>query len=247
MRNQDSWRPTKFVIRNQKIGPSPDANVVAVHSRFFTRMIGEHYAAALRQFGHGDLLDLGCGAVPLYAAYRDHVRSTTCIDWPGSRHGSEHVDYALDLNLGLPLNPESFDTILATDVLEHIASPDLLWREMARIAKPEACLIIGVPFLYWIHEQPFDYFRYTEFALRAKCHEHCLEIVELRAYGGALSVIADLIGKQLGRGLMSRLYQAHLTVLWHIKAVRSLFLKRSAAFPAGYILIARKKRSPQNA
>jgi SAM-dependent methyltransferase len=108
------------------------------------------------------LLDLGCGKVPFYARYREYVSETVCVDWSNSLHGNGHVDAECDLTQELPFADASFDTILLSDVLEHIPAPERLWREMARLLKPGGELLSSVPFFYWLHEEPYDYYRYTK-------------------------------------------------------------------------------------
>jgi SAM-dependent methyltransferase len=122
---------------------------------------------------------MGCGHVPLYGTYRDLVQENICIDWANNLHTRIHLDYALDLGGKLPFQDGSFDTVLLTDVLEHLPEPQDAMGEVGRILRWVGKLIIGVPFFYWIHEQPHDYHRYTEFALRRMCHLSGLSVVEL--------------------------------------------------------------------
>ncbi len=137
----------------------------------------------IRAHARGRLLDLGCGAVPLYGMYRDLVSEITCVDWPNSLHNSSHVDISADLHGPLPLSDAAFDTVLLTDVLEHMAEPKGLMREVARVLAPGGKILVGVPFLYWLHEEPHDYYRFTKFALRRMLDESGLEVLEIDAYG----------------------------------------------------------------
>ncbi|HRF81361.1 MAG TPA: methyltransferase domain-containing protein, partial [Flavobacteriales bacterium] len=77
----------------------------------------------------------------------------------------------------------SFDTIILSDVLEHIRKPEALVKEMYRILAPGGQVIMNVPFYYGLHEQPFDYYRYTQFALRAITEDAGFAVVELEAIG----------------------------------------------------------------
>ena len=67
----------------------------------------------------------------------------------------------------------------------------------ARLLKPDGKLILGVPFLYWLHEEPHDYYRYTEFALDRFCQLSGLRLVELTPYGGLPEVFIDMSSKCL--------------------------------------------------
>ena len=50
-----------------------------------------------------------------------------------------------DAERGLPFVPESFDLIVCEQVLEHLERPERLLAEMARVARPGALLVAGVP------------------------------------------------------------------------------------------------------
>ncbi|HIE96776.1 MAG TPA: class I SAM-dependent methyltransferase [Fuerstia sp.] len=61
--------------------------------------------------------------------------------------------------------PESFDTVLMFEVLEHISTPQAAIDELHRVLKTEGRLILSTPFLFEIHDAPHDYYRYTKFGL----------------------------------------------------------------------------------
>ena len=155
----------------------------------------------------GLLLDLGCGKIPLYEIYRDRISDSVCVDWPKSLHTNPNIDHEFDLNHPIPLPDGHFDTVLLTDVLEHLPNPWLLWKEISRLLKPFGKAMVGVPFLYWIHEAPYDYYRYTEHALRRFCDENGFNVVEIESYGGPVEVILDIIAKQIRS--YSRLSRLH--------------------------------------
>ena len=62
-------------------------------------------------------------------------------------------------------------------------------RGLARVLRPGGKLLLCVPFFYWIHEEPHDYYRYTEFALARFCELSELKIICLEAYGGLPEVL----------------------------------------------------------
>jgi SAM-dependent methyltransferase len=245
MRNPHLWRPTRFVRRGGRLRASRDAAVVAVGSRLAVNRVADLYAEHAPRHCAGRLLDLGCGQVPLHAVYAPHVARSVCVDWPRSLHASPCLDAAVNLADPLPFRAASFDTILASDVLEHVPDPGLLWREMARVARPGGKLLLNVPFLYWIHEAPHDYHRFTEHALRRACEESGFRVLLLEPVGGLREVLADIWAKRLARRpLVGKPLAAALQALCYALgntrwgAARSR--KTARAWPLAYFLVAER-------
>jgi SAM-dependent methyltransferase len=130
---------------------------------------------------------------------------------------------------------------LATDVLEHISKPDQLWSEMRRVLRPGGRIVLGVPFFYWIHEAPHDFFRYTEFKLQAFAADHDLQVLDLRPYGGWPDVVADLWAKRLAsHERLSAVYMRLINRTWNTDYVQRLSAETAHAFPLGYTMVARR-------
>jgi SAM-dependent methyltransferase len=242
MKNVDDWRPTKFFMQSGQLRASRVRADVAPASRFIVDLLAVRYQRLLRDHARGRLLDLGAGAVPLYEVYRELVDSVTCVDWSGSAHQRAHIDIDADLNLGLPLPNESFDTVLLTDVLEHIYRPHALVEEIGRVLAPRGKLLLTVPFFYWIHEAPHDYARYTSFMLRRLCSDSALTVEALEETGGSPEVILDMLGKHLGWSqTLASLHGALApwVLRWPGVAAVSRYSRRW--FPQGYVLVAQKR------
>jgi SAM-dependent methyltransferase len=183
--------------------------------------------------------------VPFYQAYQPYIDENMCVDWSSSAHGNRYSDSLCDLNADLPFADAEFDTVLLASVLEHVARPDTAWREAARVLRPGGHIMVSVPFLYWVHEMPHDYYRYTEFALRRFCNENHLEVAEFRIVGGAPEVLVDVSAKMLASfSKLGRLASAAVQRiglfsirLWPLSA---LSRRTSHLFPLSYVLVARK-------
>lgn len=219
--------------------------MVSAGSRFIGDIQARWYERAIRAHARGHLLDMGCGEVPLYGVYRGLVRESICIDWADTQHHCIHLDRVVDLGGKLPFEDESFDTILFTDVLEHLAEPAAAMREAARILRAGGKLIIGVPFFYWIHEEPYDYHRYTEFAIRRMCRLSGLDIVDLQAYGGLPEILCDLAAKAIERlprplPFMLRPVHTAVSLLDSTWLARKISARSKSSFPLGYMAIAQK-------
>ena len=110
-------------------------------------------------------------------------------------------------------------------------------------------MIAGVPFLYWIHEEPHDYYRYTEFALRQLCTESGLKVSSVDPYGGAPEILFDTLAKTLSYGSLERSTLGRWMtsgIMLLGKACRASAIGRrisratARSFPLGYCMIATK-------
>jgi SAM-dependent methyltransferase len=237
VRNIDSWSPSKLAFDPRRNRYIPHRLGVSLGSRLAISAQAGPYERLIREYSRGRLLDCGCGRVPFYDMYKDLVTSITCIDW----NESSHVDLVVDLNGALPFDDQSFDTVLLSDVLEHVREPGQLLREISRVLAPPGTLILTVPFLYHVHEAPHDYYRYTRFALEALCHEGGFVMEELAPYGGYPDVLLDLVNK--GLAPIAPLCELFLsTVPWITRTGPYEAWRRRTAerFPLGYCLVARK-------
>jgi SAM-dependent methyltransferase len=240
MRDPEAWVPTKFE-KDPSAGWHANRNEVPITSRLIGDIAAAAYAAAIENHASGRLADLGCGRVPLYGMYRDKVTDVACIDWPASLHGSLHIDIFADLNMPLQLEPDSFDTVIASDVIEHLHNPRALFSSSYRVLRRGGKLIIGVPFLYWIHEEPQDFHRYTRFALEKMTSDAGLVVISLASFAGAPEVLADLLIKTLAsRPLLARVAYVLTRAVLSLPRVKGLSSRTREAMPMGYLLVAQK-------
>ena len=199
MKNAEHWKPSKFIYKNNKLIASRNPNTVGIASRLVVDIVAAKYEANLKNHVTGRLIDLGCGDVPLYEAYKNYCLDCTCADWENTKHKNPYLDYTCNLNEPLPFKKEEFDTIVLSDVLEHILYPDRLWFEMSRILAPGGKIILNVPFFYKLHERPHDYFRYTEYALENFAKSSGFKIIMLKSIGGVPEILTDITSKNIVR------------------------------------------------
>lgn len=245
MRNKGQWRPSKYIYRKGKLIGSRDPKELAVGSRLIADSVAYMYDIYIPKYAKGRLVDLGCGKVPLFEAYRNHITDNVCVDWENTLHKNEFLDFEYDLSKEMPFDDDEFDTIILSDVLEHIPDPERIWREMSRILAPQGVAIINVPFYYWLHETPHDYYRFSEYALRRLAIRNNFTILILKPIGGTPEILADLLAKHfqtlpiIGRGLAG-LTQGIIGSFVKMKPGRSISKKTSRRFPLGYFLVAEK-------
>ena len=205
MKNAQTWRETKFVRSGDRWIASRDSAEVAPSSRLVADAFASGYASFLQRHARGRLLDHGCGKAPLYGIYAPLSSEVVTVDWAASAHGISHAAAIADLNGPMPFEDARFDTILSSDVVEHLANPQAVMSEFARVLADDGTLILGTPFAYWLHEAPHDYFRWSPYAIERLGGEVGLEVIEARRCGGFREVIADVSLKALATKLPPRL------------------------------------------
>ena len=144
------------------------------------RSLHRDVSRALRSYARGRLLDIGCGGRPYEAAELETTQYIG-IDTPASPLSRPDV---WGLAGRLPFADGVFDTVLCTQVLEHVAEPWVVLREVARVLKVGGYVILTAPQAANLHEIPYDFFRYTRFGLEALCQGHDLQPIETVSEGG---------------------------------------------------------------
>jgi SAM-dependent methyltransferase len=248
MRNKEIWKPTKFIYKNKRLIASRNTKDVNISSVLMVDLIAEFYDSQIKIYAQGRLLDLGCGKVPLYEVYKDYVSENVCIDWGQTLHKNPYLDFESDLNKPLPFNDNEFDTIILSDVLEHLRNPELLWSEMYRVLKGGGRLIMNVPFYYWLHEEPYDYFRYTKYALKAMAEDVGFSIVLLKSIGGVPEILADLTAKNVIKipvigSTIAMFIQFLIKNFVRTKIGKKVSTNTGKKFPLGYCMIVEKKNN----
>src|SRR3954471_567260 len=129
------------------------------------RQLNNALAIAARAHARGRLLDVGCGEKPYAPLFRDLVDEHVGVDHPESIHPLRAVD-VLATAYDIPLEDASFDTVLMTEVLEHLEEPARAIAEARRLLRTGGKLILSTPFMWPLHEEPRDFFRYSPHGLR---------------------------------------------------------------------------------
>lgn len=159
-------------------------------SYFTTARLVEEIAR-FRSFARGRLLDVGCGSMPYRPLFAAAVTRHVGIDVPTTPHSRGGL--AAFASAGtIPFASNTFDTVLCSETLEHAPDPAAALREMARVCVPGGHILASTPFMYRVHEAPWDFFRYTPYGIRRLAEDAGLEVVEIRTRGGFLSLLVDI-------------------------------------------------------
>lgn len=144
---------------------------------------------ALEKYARGNFLDLGCGNKPYETIYGPLTEKQIGCD--AIQSDKNRVD-VICLATELKFNKNSFDSILCTQVLEHVFDHHSMISEIFRVLKPGGHIILTVPFAWEKHEEPYDFFRFTPHALKELFERAGLSIDYIKPNGGKWAAIYQL-------------------------------------------------------
>lgn len=127
--------------------------------------IGDRFLKKYSSRYKGVLYDLGAGESPYKDFFLQYAEQYIAVDWAGSFHDTK-ADIAADLNKPLPIESEVADTVVSLSVMEHLCEPQTMLSEAFRILKRGGGMVLQVPWQWWVHEAPYDFFRYTPYGLK---------------------------------------------------------------------------------
>jgi SAM-dependent methyltransferase len=149
-------------------------------------LLGRRRVPAGLESAKGIILDIGA-ADRWIAAHLDREASYLALDYPatGNEFYASRPDIFADAR-ALPLADATVDAVVCLEVIEHVPDPGRALQEIARVLRPGGAAWISMPFLYPVHNEPFDFQRYTRYGLGRDAERAGLEIVELHRDGHAL-------------------------------------------------------------
>jgi SAM-dependent methyltransferase len=130
-------------------------------SRFWLREVNAAFARGVSPGMR--VLDAGAGTQP----YRDlfaHAQYESA-DFEAVDKAYAPSTYVCDLR-AIPVEDARFDRVVLNQVLEHLPDPGAVLAELRRVLKADGKIICTCPLFYEEHEQPYDFYRYTQFGLR---------------------------------------------------------------------------------
>jgi SAM-dependent methyltransferase len=138
---------------------------------------------------HGRLLDAGAGKLSYRHLVKPLISEYVSMDFKPSH---PDLDYEADIQ-NMPLPDNSFDTVLSAEVLEHVPDPAKALSEIYRVLKPGGHLVMSVPHLMYLHNEPHDFFRYTNYGLRTILEKAGFTIITLQSSGSIFSFIQGIL------------------------------------------------------
>jgi SAM-dependent methyltransferase len=145
------------------------------------------------------VLDAGAGDGPYREHFASHSYESTDFEKVAKEYQSN--TYVCDL-AAVPVADGRFDLVLLTQVLEHLPEPLATLKEMHRITRPGCRIWASAPLFYEEHEQPYDFYRYTQFSLRRLFGEagfSDITIEWLEGYWGTVSYELQVASRSVRR------------------------------------------------
>ncbi len=143
------------------------------------RILIQRQIARFAPLLRGDLLDVGAGRSRRYAPVCTGVTSYKTMDV--SDAGKPDIVGSAE---AIPLPDASFDSVLCTQVLEHVPHPVKVIEEIFRVLKPGGLCLLTAPQWNELHEVPHDYFRYTCFGLKTLFEDAGFTVEHIDQRGG---------------------------------------------------------------
>lgn len=139
----------------------------------------------------GKMLDFGCGSKPYRSLFE--VDDYIGIDYenPGHSHANEHIDVFYD-GKKIPFPDATFDSVLATEVFEHVFYLEDTLKEIHRVMKPGGHLLLSAPFVFMEHEIPHDFARYSSFGMRALLERNGFKVDILQKTSNYVDVLGQM-------------------------------------------------------
>lgn len=134
----------------------------------------------------GRMLDYGCGSSP-YKPFMPNINEYVGADI----NPDSNPDILITENAPLPETMGEFDSILCTQVLEHVRDYHKVLKTLSTSLHAGGTLIISVPFIYNIHDAPHDFRRFSQFGIVEALGED-FTIVDIRKQGAVGSTISIL-------------------------------------------------------
>jgi len=169
----------------------------------------------------GTVIELGGYKKLKYSTFATHAEKYVVTNISGDY--DEFVDI-----LNMKYADNSIDSFVCVTVLEHISDPRKAIHEIYRCLKPSGRVLLVVPFMYYQHGLPNDFYRFSSSALSEMLEG--FNILRFQHIGGRLSTISLLLQNRIT-----------LPFGWLFFIISCFFEKVPNDCPMLYAVVAEKK------
>lgn len=208
--------------------------------------ISDHFLEKYSKYFRGTMVDLGCGEAPYKDYFLQFANRYIGVDWTNTLHNSR-ADIVSDLNTKINLKSESANTIISLSVMEHLREPQIFLKEAHRVLKKGGYMVLQVPWQWWVHEAPHDYYRYTPYGLKYLFEKAGFQVIEIVPQAGFFTtwfMKFNYFSERFVHGRMRTVIKAILIPIWTLNQIIAPLLdkfdKNWEAESLGYYLLAQK-------
>lgn len=190
--------------------------------------------AAITSYGKGDVLDIGCGNKPYQKYFGSNLEKYIGCDVVQS--SSNCVDVLCEA-VKIPLEANQFDTAISTQVIEHVSEPQAMVNEAYRLLKPGGHFIVSSN-MYWpLHEEPYDFFRFTKHGFRHLLEKAGFEVLSIAPNGGKWALFGQVFFQTIPWWLVMPKF-----VKWFFNSIFSFLDKKffDDRSTINYVVVAKK-------
>lgn len=197
--------------------------------------------SALKRYGKGSrVLDAGAGKLAYRTILKMYFKTYISSDF-----NRTHPELDVITNVEkMSFKSSFFDTVFCSQVLEHVPHPWLALSEIYRVLRPGGVAIITVPMLGYIHNAPYDFFRYTEFGLRNLAEDAGFTVVCLKSVGGFFCFLGYVRSTFLMPVMAIPVFGKIALYINYCLSIIDIELDKathnSKIFPLNYIIVMRK-------
>jgi SAM-dependent methyltransferase len=206
----------RFLSYIQKKSFQPGFGGVFLNPFYFIRSELYRSIKNAAPFLSGKMMDFGCGRKPYENFFEVTEYIGVDIEQSGHSHINSQIDVYYDGNT-IPFPENTFDSVFCSEVLEHVFNPDKVLKELLRVMKPGAKMLLTAPFCWNEHEMPYDYARYSSVGLKHLLEKNGFKVLELKKTGSFARVCVQLINLyfyELGkRGGLGGVFAAMLLIV----------------------------------
>lgn len=149
----------------------------------------------------------------------------------------------------IPVGDETFDSIMCTEVFEHIINPREALKEFSRILKKNGYLIITAPFCSLTHFAPYHYYTgFNRFFYEEELEKNGFKIIEITPNGNYFEYLAqelnrlDFVVRKFNNRLLSKKEQISIhKVKGILQDLTNHDTNTSELLCFGYQVLAKKK------
>ncbi len=184
----------------------------------------------LKKLKPGVVLDVGSSASP----YKKFIPATKYLRLDINKES--HPDICCDVHQ-IEWASKFFNTIIASEVLEHLANPAVAIEEMRRVLKSGGICILTTRFMYPYHPCPKDYYRFTKDSLQILFSK--FSTIQIVPHGNRIQLLWQIINNSGNKscGKLQRIFNIFLNIFNPIFA-RINFIDKG--YPLGFIVVAQK-------